>query len=201
MRSVLKNQKGFTLVELLVSMALGLLVLAGLAQTFVVQNRTYEIQSQVSSALQIARAAMDMISRDVKMAGFDPKETGIDGIGFNNTQLIIQADLNEDEDTTDTNEYVMYQFDASNHRILRTEGAAGTAVVFAESIQNFTFQYQTETGAAAGSAAAIRQVVLSIEARTEKPDPRYVNPDYPSNGGYRTVLLSALVTPYNLALD
>ncbi|MFH2100250.1 MAG: prepilin-type N-terminal cleavage/methylation domain-containing protein, partial [Pseudomonadota bacterium] len=111
------NQNGFTLVELLVSMALGLLVLSGLAQTFVVQNRTYEIQSQVSSALQIARAAMDMISRDLKMAGFDPKETGLTGISNHSTDLVFLSYLTCDGVTLDTIEYVMYAFDCTNHRI------------------------------------------------------------------------------------
>ncbi|MBU2487830.1 MAG: prepilin-type N-terminal cleavage/methylation domain-containing protein [Proteobacteria bacterium] len=187
------NQNGFTLVELLVSMALGLLVLSGLAQTFVVQNRTYEIQSQVSSALQIARAAMDMISRDLKMAGFDPKETGLTGISNNTTDLVILADLNGDGDTLDTNEYVKYAFDSTNHRILRTEGAAGSAVTFADDIQNFSFQYLALGGGAAASSADIRMVSFTIQARTEKVDPRYAE-----NGGYRTVTLMGLVTPYNL---
>jgi hypothetical protein len=44
--------------------------------------------------------------------------------------------------------------------------------------------------------ADIRQLSLSITARTAKPDP-----SYPTNGGYRTFTLSTTITPPNLAYN
>jgi hypothetical protein len=44
-------------------------------------------------------------------------------------------------------------------------------------------------------SANIRQVSISITARTAKPDPNYT-----SNGGYRTYTVTATITPPNLAL-
>jgi len=44
-------------------------------------------------------------------------------------------------------------------------------------------------------AANIRQVSIGITAITAKPDPNYT-----SNGGYRNYVVSATITPGNLAL-
>jgi hypothetical protein len=40
----------------------------------------------------------------------------------------------------------------------------------------------------------IRQIKITITARTAKPDP-----DYTANGGYRTYTLTSYLTPRNLA--
>ena len=64
------KQAGFTIIELLVAVALGLVILAGLFRTFKVQHDTYVVQDQVSAMQQNLRAAMYMITRDLQMAGY-----------------------------------------------------------------------------------------------------------------------------------
>jgi len=66
----IKNNSGFTLLELLVAIALGMVILAGLFRTFKVQQDSYVIQDQVSAMQQNLRAAMYMITRDLQMAGY-----------------------------------------------------------------------------------------------------------------------------------
>jgi type IV pilus assembly protein PilW len=61
---------GFTILELLVAIALGMVILAGLFRTFKVQHDSYIIQDQVSAMQQNLRAAMYMITRDLQMAGY-----------------------------------------------------------------------------------------------------------------------------------
>jgi type IV pilus assembly protein PilW len=61
---------GFTVIELLVAMALGMVILAGIFRTFKVQHDSYVIQDQVSAMQQNLRAAMYMITRDLQMAGY-----------------------------------------------------------------------------------------------------------------------------------
>ena len=61
---------GFTLVELLVTMLLSIVVLAGIGLTYFSQQRSYMVQSQVVPAQQNLRAGLHMISWDARMAGF-----------------------------------------------------------------------------------------------------------------------------------
>lgn len=64
-----KNQ-GFTIVELLVAMAIALVVLGAIFYTFKSQQDSYLVQSEVAAAQQNVRAAMHLISRDIQMAGY-----------------------------------------------------------------------------------------------------------------------------------
>jgi len=61
---------GFTIIELLIAIALGLVILAGLFRTFKVQHDSYVVQDQVSAMQQNLRAAMYLITRDLQMAGY-----------------------------------------------------------------------------------------------------------------------------------
>ena len=66
----MRSNSGFTLVELLVAIALGLVILAGLYNTFKSQHDSYIVQDQVAAMQQNLRAAMYMITRDLQMAGY-----------------------------------------------------------------------------------------------------------------------------------
>jgi len=185
------RENGLTLIELLIAMALALVVIGALSGAFVSQRKAFNTQEQVSEMIQGARAAMDMISSEVKMAGYDPTRAGIVGIPYSSTQLEVRADLNGDGDTSDTHEDIIYTYDSGNKQIDRNTG--GGAQPFAENIQSFTFQYLDSDGNATATAADIRQMEITITARTAKPDP-----DYSTNSGYRTYTLTSYVTPPNL---
>ena len=193
------REEGFTLVELLIAMALGLIVLTSLASAFVSQRKTFDVQEQVAEMVQGARAAMDMISSELKMAGYDPTDAdNFDGVPYSATQLQILADIDDDAgtgvgdgDTGDTHENITYTYDSANKQIDRNTG--GGAQPFAENIEAFTFQYYDKDLNTTSTAADIRQIDITITSRTSKPDP-----DYGSNGGYRTYTLSSYVTPPNL---
>jgi prepilin-type N-terminal cleavage/methylation domain-containing protein len=65
-----KSQKGFTLVELLLAMAISLVVMSAIFKTFKSQQDTYMIQEQVSVMQQNLRGAMYILTRDLKLAGY-----------------------------------------------------------------------------------------------------------------------------------
>ena len=62
--------RGFTLVELLVVIAIFSVVMAGIYSVFVRSNRVYLSQEQVVAAQQEARSALDILGREIRMAGF-----------------------------------------------------------------------------------------------------------------------------------
>ena len=192
-----RNLEGFTLVELMVSMGIGMVILAAVTTTFMSQTRIYNAQEQINEMQQNARGAIDIIAREVKMAGYNPNEVSFLGITYSTTQLMIQADLDSTPgiDVSITpNERITYAYDAGNDRITRAVGS-GSAQILAEHISAFTFGYLDSTGTATTVSANIRQVSISITAITAKPDPNYT-----ADGGYRTYIVSATITPGNLAL-
>lgn len=71
----LTNNKGFSLVELLVAMVLATIVgMAGYV-VFSSSNWSYKVQEDVSETQQNLRVAMDRLAKDIRMAGFGLPET------------------------------------------------------------------------------------------------------------------------------
>lgn len=192
-----RNLEGFTLVELMVSMGIGMVILAAVTTTFMSQTRIYNAQEQINEMQQNARGVLDILSRELKMAGYKPNGGGFNGVTYSTTQLMVQADLNSDgaiSTSSTANEQITYAFDSANQQITRAVGS-GSAQVLAEHIAAFTFNYLDSAGAATTVSANIRQVSITITAKTAKPDPNYTSDD-----GYRTYTMSATITPGNLAL-
>ena len=228
MHHLKKNgNKGFTLIELLIAMALALVIITTLSSTFISQQKTYAVQEQVAEMIQGARAAMDMMSRESKMASFAP--TGYDkqfeddptvaqtaskmqrtdptaarfvGIPIDTTQLEINADLSGDGTIGDvSNEKIVYKYyDTSVYpKQIKRSTNGGTFQPFAENIQSFTFEYHKKDGSATTTVADIRdirEIKITIEAKTAQEDPKYTHPTY--GNGYRTYTLTSFVTPPNL---
>jgi len=199
----LRVDSGFTLIELMVSIAIGLVVLASVATTFTSQTRAYSAQEQINQMEQNLRGALDIMTREIKMAGYRPNGGTVTGVvSYTSTSLTIQADLDGNgtllasgtgSDTA--NEQIAYNYDSVNKKITRQVGS-GTAATLAENISAFSFAYYQSSGATlATSASNIRRIKIAMTGKTVKPDPSYT-----SNGGYRTVDLSAIVTPINLGL-
>lgn len=64
-----KQDRGFTLSELLVAMATGLTVLAGVYTFYVTNQQTYSIQDQLLGTQQNLRIALELLVEDVQAAG------------------------------------------------------------------------------------------------------------------------------------
>ena len=200
-RRMVGKAGGFTLVELLVTLGLGMLVLAAVTTTFMGQTRFYSAQAQVNEMEQNARGALDLITRELKMAGYKPNLGNFSGVTYSTTQLLIKADLDSSGtictsscSSTAVNEQITYTYDSANKQIKRALGS-GTPQVLADDITAFTFSYLDSGGSAMNVTANIRQVSISITAQTAKPDP-----NYSANNGYRTYTVTATITPINLGL-
>ena len=65
----MRYRRGFTLVELLVTMAVALILMAGLYQFFVSQQRSYSTQDEVLRLQQEARMAEDLMVKAIQQTG------------------------------------------------------------------------------------------------------------------------------------
>ncbi len=195
------NEQGFTILELVVSLAIGLILMGIAVKIFLVQQKAYNVQGQLSEMQQNIRAATDMIVRETKMAGYDPIETGFNGITYDTAQLRILADIFEPADgtTTGTNEDITYKYyGGTDFQIKRRGSTGGSFQPLAENIQAFTFDYYDAGGVGTTISTAIRQIKITITGRTDKPDPDLDRVDGPSAFGYRYGTLTTFVTPENL---
>jgi len=77
---IIKKDKGFTLIELLIAMAITGIVSAAIFTAFQSQQKSYIIQDDVTVMQQNLRAGMDMMVREIRMAGYDGQNIG--GLGI-----------------------------------------------------------------------------------------------------------------------
>lgn len=96
----MKQQRGFTLVELMLSLVLTSLVTIILFTVFRGQQRGQQAQTEVSQMQQTIRASMEVLTRDLHNLGVDSTDSGLYGFSVTTpptaTQLFFTADLNED---------------------------------------------------------------------------------------------------------
>jgi type IV pilus assembly protein PilW len=70
MKAMAAKQHGFTLVELMVAMTIGLLLLGGVITILTSSHQTYRVNDALARMQENARYAFHVISRDIRMAGY-----------------------------------------------------------------------------------------------------------------------------------
>ena len=63
-------QRGVSLIELMVALVVGLILLTGLIQVYLSTKQSYNAQEQLARMQESGRFAMDLITRDLRRAGF-----------------------------------------------------------------------------------------------------------------------------------
>ncbi len=183
------KSRGFTLIELMVAMAISGVVLAGIYTTYQAQQESYIVQEQASAMQQNIRAAMYHLEKDIRMAGYDPTNNlGPKFLIANSFELQIQMDLNENGTVlgsgTDPNERARYKLtndgnddgiaDGSPCRLGKEIWGGGLQSV-AENIDALNFVYLDRDGAVTAVRADIRAVRVTIVARAARFERGYVN--------------------------
>ncbi len=64
-----RSARGFTLIELMVAMLLGLIVIAGVSSVFLANLRSYHSNEALSDVQANARIAYELMARDIRQAG------------------------------------------------------------------------------------------------------------------------------------
>jgi len=221
----MKSNQGFTLVELLVTLVVSGVVLAGICSTFYSQHTSYVNQEQVVSMQQNLRAAMYIMEREIRMAGHDPN--GDSGAGIltpNASSIRIALDLTNsagtgipDGDVGEPGEDITYSLqDADGDGdldLVRTDHNAAVTQMVAEDIDALNFVYLNQNGVVTTLPADIRSIQISVLARTGQPSRGYVNRSVYHNQRGQTIfiplsgdqhrrrLLTAEVKVRNLGLE
>ena len=221
------DDRGFSLVELMIAMAVGLIVLGAVYALFTAQSKHLDTQEQIAELHQNARVAMDIMVREITMAGYnqttDPAtimavnrctgtttasnapcagitNAAADTIGF-------VTDVNGNGDTTagssNPNENIAYDryhsetSPAGVYSLGRTSNGSKQPVI--EYLDLLSFSYHDADGNVTANLANIRRVKITIVARTAKEDPNFTDATYGDH--YRRYTLSAFAFPRNLALS
>ncbi len=172
------SSRAFTLVELLVAMAIASIFIIATLTIADISIHAYSTQERVAGAQQSVRAALDLMARDIRMAGYDPMSfsngptTGIGIIAASKTLLQISADLNADRIDNGGVENLTYFYDAPLKRLRQKEGGRAYPQTFIENVSEMQFNYFDANGDPTSNLEEIVAVVvtLSVEDRGNRGD-------------------------------
>jgi type IV pilus assembly protein PilW len=177
-----KNHKGFTLIELLVAMSLSLIVLGAGYSVFRVQIHTVKAQEFKMEAQEDARAALDMMVREVRNLGFFPTLTACTTVPANNNGIIAAAannfqfvyDANGDGDCADANpaENIIYSYTGTDITRDINDGN-GPQILTAGNVTAAAFTYRDGAGAVTADPASIRRVSITLTVQSRSTDVQF----------------------------
>ena len=163
-RTLLINNDAFSLVEIMVAMAIFSIIMACVIGAFHEQLRMHSKQQSISGMQQNVRTAMYFITRELMMAGFDPTgsaNTGIKPIANRHDAVMVSMDVTGGESdgidndgdgkhdnlqeaifgdgkADDSNEVITYAL--KNGQLTRASGN-GSPQVLADNIDTLDFEY------------------------------------------------------------
>jgi len=141
-RCLRSGEEGFTMVELLVSILVSMIVLAAISAAFVLQNKSYAKQEQVVDVHENARAALQLMTKELLMAGYDPSGNANAGIVVADADTVrFTMDLDGSEDVTGSSEDIAYALDTTDNQVTREAPPGSGEQPIGESIQALSFSY------------------------------------------------------------
>jgi type IV pilus assembly protein PilW len=173
----MKNNKGFTIVELLVAMAISLVVMGSIYSVYQTQQKSYIVQEQVTVMQQNLRAGMTMLTRDIRTAGYDPTVSYVVGIELANADELRFTRVNDAWDATETIYYSL-----SNNDLVRDAGSGAQLV--AENIDALDFVYLDANGNVIADPNSFPETISSIQVTMVARAGR-VDLDYTDNTTYQ----------------
>jgi len=184
--------KGFTLIEVLIALAVSGILMVGVYTAFQIQQESYRTQDQVAEMQQNIRAGLDFVVRELRMAGYDPDNLGSAGISAANANSITFSFVADDDATDNDGDGTVDEIGelatiSYDHYDANTDGlmdvgrqVGGTKRAVAENIEQIEFYYTLADGTQTTTPTAtqlddIRSIEISILAMTDRPDGKYLN--------------------------
>ena len=164
-----KKKKGFTAVELLISLAIMSIALSSIYGLYMSHVRIYTTEG----------AGMDMMVRDIRMAGLDPVGVGTFGIVEASAQTIrftADRDMDGDLDDPDSSggflesnlEQIAFAYDGNEllEMILyKSDDTIETRDTLLENVHNLNFTYLDAADGVTTDLDEIRTVVIEMTVR------------------------------------
>lgn len=181
---ILKD-KGMTLVELMIAIAVSGIIIVLISSTYSFYSKVSVQQEKFIEANQKARFAMYIMERDFLMAGYEPDPTNPSGADFDNpgtTSVGIESVVFEDDNIDndgdgvidEINEIETIRYTFNNGTLLRQDSLSqdtdGDGTIDPEplcrDVENIEFLYFDEDGNATADASSVRSVGISLLVRS-----------------------------------
>jgi len=165
-----KAVKGFTIIELLMVLAIMSIAFGTIYKSFEQLNRSYTTENVKAGVQQGARIAVELMVQDIRLAGLNPLGTANAGVMATvplptSNWIEFTADMNYDGEivATDPFEYIKYQLVGSE---LKQTNHIGEETLL-DNVTNLSFTFLDADDVATTTNSEIRSVTISLTM--EKP--------------------------------
>jgi type IV pilus assembly protein PilW len=167
--SIISGNEGFTLAELVLAMGIMLIVLAAIISLFTSLTRSYTTQTVAAGVQQVTRAGIDIMTRNIRMAGLNPLNINPIGIVVATSNSIrFRYDTDGDgiiatNAIGDANEDMGYLLNGNRQLIRQLNGKATSNISLVDNVDALTFGYlDANDDTVTTDLDAIRTVVVSL---------------------------------------
>ena len=125
------DERGFTLVEMLISLTILVMAMAGLYSMLIENSRINRQQQMTAEVQSNARNTLSLIVQKLRSAGWDPQNVGLSTVTLDPdlsdsvSELEIFADLDADGDTDSTDEQILIRH-VNNQVVVRRDADPST---------------------------------------------------------------------------
>ena len=164
---------GFTLVEVMVSIAILSILFGTIYRAFDGFTRSYVKENVKAGVQQKTRIGIDLMARDIRLAGLDPlgsANAGFNAANTNSTSIQFTADLNYDGDLDDPFEDIRYFLNGNQLQQTADLGTGPVTDTLLDNVIGLTFTYLNETDTPLAEPVAtdeIRTVLISLTLQRE----------------------------------
>ncbi len=184
--SLLKDSSGFTVAELILALGMMMIVMTAMISLATSLNRTYMTQTAVAGVQHVTRAGLDIMVRNIRMAGFNPHN--VESVG------IVEASANAFRFSYDLNgsgsiepkvelgkeppEDIKYLRNANNQLIRQIDGRSNSNQSLVDNVSGLTFKYLDKNNSETADIDDIRVVEVSLTVKEPSGRGRPVSRTY-----------------------
>ena len=173
---------GFSVVELVLALAVMVVVMVGIISLFSSLNRNYTTQNAAAAVQQVARTGIDIMTRNIRMAGFNPQSTNPIGIVEASANKIrFHCDLDGSgliEPDADPREDIAYLLNSKRQLIKQNNGNSRTNRSLVDNVSALKFKYFDADDRETHNLDNIRAVAITLTIREKSGRRQHLSRTY-----------------------
>jgi prepilin-type N-terminal cleavage/methylation domain-containing protein len=165
---VWESQRGFSMVELIVSTVISLVILAACVGVFTSALGTRTRESSKTDAITSAQAALNVMSREIGNCGYGLMNNGLVADSTSSKLHCRTNVVNNNSTTSDPGEDIVYYLEGTNENrsVVRHDLNTGGTSGIINRISSVEFIYHvvsTDSGVAAGPSVNVVTITLTVD--------------------------------------
>ena len=171
---------GFTVTELVLALAIMMMVMASIVSLLISLNRVYVAQNVIAGVQQVTRAGINIMTRNIRLAGLNPLK--INRIG------ILEASVNKIRFQHDTNgsgtieagqdEDSAYLLNGNHQLIRQKDGNSRSNKSLVDHVSDLTFKYVDRNNLETSILDEIHTVEISLTVREPAGKDKFISRTY-----------------------